>query len=95
MANQTEQTMNIYEVCPGHSPFGNGHTYVWHVVAPSRGKARAEFAAYWGYDFTDKMSIKLLEKGVDLPVGLDEEYAWARNHPEKYDAEWFEAIEYI
>jgi hypothetical protein len=41
------------------------------------------------------MSIKLLEKGVDLPVGLDEEYAWARNHPEKYDAEWFEAIEYI
>lgn len=98
VSEKTDETLNIYEVCPEHSPAGNdGYTYslVWHVVAPSRGKARAEFASYWGFDFTDPMRIKLLEKGVDLPAGLDEDYRWARQHPEKYDDEWFEAIQYI
>lgn len=90
--------MNIYEVCPEHSPAGGAYTYshVWHVVAPSRGKARAEFAAYWGYNFTDPMRIKLLEKNVTgLPEGLDENYEWAKRHPDRYDKEWFENIEYI
>lgn len=91
MANEQERPLNIYAVAPSDDEYGG---YEWHVVAPTRGKARAIFIGYGddflcGYEWTDKISIRLLEKNVDLREGVDENFKWARRHPGRYSPEFF------
>lgn len=66
--------MNIYEL--------RYDDYAWHVIAPTRGKARAEFIAYWDceMEWTTPMGIRILEKNVDMPTGVDDNYLWARKN---------------
>lgn len=88
----TGEAMNIYK-CepPKQSEFGG---YQWHVAAPTRGKARSLFLSHMSdffepYDWTDPISIRLLEKNVDLPEGVDERFKWARGYPDRYPPEFF------
>lgn len=75
--------LNVYEVSPRvGGPELEG--FIWHVVAPTRGKARLLFleeaACFYGdLEWTDPMSIRIKAKNVDYPEGVDETFKWARD----------------
>jgi len=69
--------------------------YCYHIVAPSRGKARVAFMEYMDFEveFISSISICILEKNVDMPDGVDEQFTWARkNHKHIY---FFEFTDYF
>ena len=72
--------------------------YCYHLVAETRGKARQAFINA-DLDFrkwTAKLGIRILEKNVDMPLGLDENWTWAQKHHRKihFDeyGEWFDGV---
>lgn len=73
--------LNIYKVTPEISESRRPYVMFWHIVAPTPGAAWYEWMSYLyeGYEFTDKRRIRLLAKNVDLPRGVDENYAWAES----------------
>ena len=70
--------------------------YTYHVAAPTRGKARLAFIEFCDneLEFTTPMSIRILAKYVDMPLGVDERYTWARkNHKTLYFWEFLEIFD--
>jgi hypothetical protein len=66
--------VNIYEV--------HYDDYMWHVVAETRNKAKANFINYH-YDEIDwiyPLGIRIVAKNVDMPEGVDDDYVWARKN---------------